>query len=114
MAKVAVDAALTGHLVFSTLHTNDVSGAIPRLMELGISPQTIASALNLIVAQRLIRKICPDSKEKENLSEETKTKIKELVEGFPEAEKDLSQLDFSGVHLKQTLLITKANVTVVI
>ena len=96
VAKVAVDAALTGHLVFSTLHTNDVSGAIPRLMELGISPQTIASALNLIVAQRLIRKICPDSKEKENLSEETKTKIKELVEGFPEAEKDLSQLDFSG------------------
>ena len=65
VAKVAVDAALTGHLVFSTLHTNDVSGAIPRLMELGISPQTIASALNLIVAQRLIRKICPDSKEKE-------------------------------------------------
>ena len=97
VAKVAVDAALTGHLVFSTLHTNDVSGAIPRLMELGISPQTIASALNLIVAQRLIRKICPDSKEKENLSEEVKTKIKELVEGFPELEKKSFQPDFSKV-----------------
>ena len=55
-AEAALNAALTGHLVFSTLHTNDAQGAIPRLIDLGIKPEIIGSAINLIVAQRLIRK----------------------------------------------------------
>jgi type II secretory ATPase GspE/PulE/Tfp pilus assembly ATPase PilB-like protein len=71
-AKVAVNAALTGHLVFSTLHTNNAAGTIPRLLELGADPGILASALSLSLAQRLVRKLCPyckeeiDATEKEN------------------------------------------------
>lgn len=62
-AKVAINAALTGHLVFSTLHTNNAAGTIPRLLELGAHPGTLVSALSLSLAQRLIRKLCPKCKE---------------------------------------------------
>jgi len=62
-ADTAIHFALTGHLVFSTLHTNDAAGAIPRLIDLGIKPPFIASSTNLIIAQRLIRRLCPDCKE---------------------------------------------------
>jgi type II secretory ATPase GspE/PulE/Tfp pilus assembly ATPase PilB-like protein/CheY-like chemotaxis protein len=57
-AQIAMQAALTGHLVLSTLHTNDALGAIPRLMDLGISPAIIADALHGVAAQRLVRKVC--------------------------------------------------------
>ncbi|MDI6752367.1 MAG: GspE/PulE family protein, partial [bacterium] len=63
-AEVAINAALTGHLVFSTLHTNDSIGAITRLQNMGVEPFLIASTLILSVAQRLIRKICPECREK--------------------------------------------------
>jgi len=59
-AEIAVQAALTGHLVISTLHTNDSSGAVTRLADMGIEPYLIASALTGVVAQRLVRKICPE------------------------------------------------------
>lgn len=59
-AAMAVQAALTGHLVLSTLHTNDAAGAINRLMDMGIEPYKVAAALIGVVAQRLVRKICPD------------------------------------------------------
>jgi type IV pilus assembly protein PilB len=62
-AEIAIEAALTGHLVFSTLHTNDAPGAIARLIEMGIEPFLIASSVIGIVAQRLVRKICPECKE---------------------------------------------------
>ncbi|MFN4012581.1 MAG: GspE/PulE family protein [Aquificaceae bacterium] len=62
-AEIAVQSALTGHLVLSTLHTNDAPSAITRLFDLGIEPFLIASALEGIIAQRLIRKICPHCKE---------------------------------------------------
>lgn len=58
-AEIAVRAALTGHLVISTLHTNDAPGAVARLLDMGIEPFLLASALTLIGAQRLVRKICP-------------------------------------------------------
>lgn len=61
-ASLAINAALTGHLVLSTLHTNDAAGAIPRLVDMKIEPFLIASTLNVILAQRLVRKLC-DSKE---------------------------------------------------
>ncbi len=61
--ELAVQAALTGHLVFSTLHTNNASGAIPRLIDLGAEPFLIASALNAVVGQRIARKICETCKE---------------------------------------------------
>lgn len=58
-AEIAIQAALTGHLVFSTLHTNDSSSAITRLIDMGIEPFLVTSSVNAVVAQRLVRKICP-------------------------------------------------------
>ncbi len=60
-ARLAVQAALTGHLVLSTLHTNNAIGAVPRLVDMGVDPYLLAPTLNLVVAQRLVRRICPDS-----------------------------------------------------
>lgn len=62
-AQICIRAALTGHLVFSTLHTNDAAGAISRLTNIGIEPYLVISSLNLVLAQRLIRKLCPECKE---------------------------------------------------
>src|SRR6185503_11620926 len=56
-ADLAIQAALTGHLVFSTLHTNDASGALPRLLDMGAEPYLLASSMTCIVAQRVVRKI---------------------------------------------------------
>jgi type IV pilus assembly protein PilB len=61
-AELAIQAALTGHLVFSTLHTNSAVGAIPRLIDMGIDPYLIAPTLVLTIAQRLVKRICPTSK----------------------------------------------------
>ena len=58
-AEVAIQSALTGHLVFSTLHTNDSAGAITRLINMGVEPFLVSSSVNAILAQRLVRKICP-------------------------------------------------------
>jgi len=62
-AEIAVQASLTGHLVFSTLHTNDAPGALTRLVDMGIEPYLVASTLEGVVAQRLVRIICPDCAE---------------------------------------------------
>lgn len=62
-ASVAIDSALTGHLVFSTLHTNNAAGAIPRLVDIGINPKIISSALNIAIGQRLVRRLCKFCKE---------------------------------------------------
>lgn len=69
-ADIAVKAALTGHLVLTTLHTNDAPSAVPRLMYMGIEPFLLASSLILSQAQRLVRRICPNCKEVEELSPE--------------------------------------------
>jgi type IV pilus assembly protein PilB len=68
--EIAIKASLTGHLVLSTFHTNDAPSAISRLMYMGIEPFLLASSLNLIIAQRLVRKICEHCKEPVTLSEE--------------------------------------------
>ncbi len=62
-AEIAIQASLTGHLVFSTLHTNDSAGAVTRLVDMGIEPFLVASSLTAILAQRLVRRICPDCRE---------------------------------------------------
>ena len=62
-AQIAVQAALTGHMVFSTLHTNDAPGAITRLLNIGVEPYLVAASLNAVLAQRLVRKICTNCKE---------------------------------------------------
>lgn len=58
-AEIAINAALTGHIVFSTLHTNNAAGVIPRFIDLGVNPKILVSALSLAIAQRLVRKVCP-------------------------------------------------------
>ncbi len=80
-AEIAIKAALTGHLVLSTLHTNDAPSTIARLLNMGVEPFLVASATNLVLAQRLARKICPNCKEPINVP------IKALVDiGIPEEE----------------------------
>lgn len=63
-AEVAAQAAMTGHLVFSTLHTNDAPGAVTRLLDLGVAPYQIAATINGVLAQRLVRRICPNCRER--------------------------------------------------
>jgi type II secretory ATPase GspE/PulE/Tfp pilus assembly ATPase PilB-like protein len=62
-AQIAVQASLTGHLVFSTLHTNDAPGAVTRLVDMGVEPYLVASSLEAVLAQRLVRVLCPKCKE---------------------------------------------------
>lgn len=69
-AGLAINAALTGHLVFSTLHTNSAAGSFPRLIDMKAEPFLLASTLNLVIAQRLVRRLYPESKEKYKLSSE--------------------------------------------
>jgi type II secretory ATPase GspE/PulE/Tfp pilus assembly ATPase PilB-like protein len=67
-AGIAVNAALTGHLLLSTLHTNDAPTTLPRLLDMGIEPFLIASTVNIAIGQRLVRKICPDCKTKKQIT----------------------------------------------
>ncbi len=71
-AEVAINAALTGHLVFSTLHTNNAAGTFPRLIDLGVNPKVITSSVSIAMAQRLVRKLCPDCKKQIAISAEDK------------------------------------------
>ena len=78
-ADIALQAALTGHLVLSTIHTNDSAGTIPRLIDLGIQPQIIAPAINMAMAQRLIRKLCPSCKIQDKVKPEMLEKIQKTL-----------------------------------
>jgi len=62
-AEIAVNAAMTGHLVFSTLHTNDAPSAVPRLLDIGVKPFLLASSIRAVIAQRLVKVICEKCKE---------------------------------------------------
>jgi type IV pilus assembly protein PilB len=83
-AEVAINAALTGHLVFSTLHTNDAAGAVTRLLNMGIEPFLISSTILLSIAQRLVRKICTDCKEAYEASSQTLRSVGIRVAGDKE------------------------------
>ncbi|WP_287194781.1 GspE/PulE family protein [Syntrophothermus sp.] len=80
-AEIAARAALTGHLVLSTLHTNDAASTVIRLMDMGLMPYLIASSLAGVIAQRLVRKVCPDCREKYDAGPEEKR-----ILGMPEDE----------------------------
>jgi type IV pilus assembly protein PilB len=95
-AEIGMNAALTGHLVFSTLHTNNAVGAVPRLVDLGVNTSIIGPAINLIISQRLIRKLCNECKMEITLEEAVINKIKAFIEGLPEKTK----LSYSGRALK--------------
>lgn len=67
-ANIAVNASLTGHLMLSTLHTNDAATTFPRLIDMGVPPFLVASTLNIVIAERLVRKVCPECRESRSLS----------------------------------------------
>ncbi len=83
-ADIGLHAALTGHLVFSTLHTNDAPSAILRLIDMNLNPHIIAPAINSIIAQRLVRRICKYCSEERNLTEDEVKIISETLKDLPE------------------------------
>jgi len=87
-AELATHSALTGHLVLSTLHTNNAIGVIPRLMDLGIDAFLIPSSLNLMIAQRLTRRLCPDCKERVVASEKEQQIIEEALASLPKEDRE--------------------------
>jgi len=74
-ARMAIQSSLTGHLVFSTLHTNDAAGAVTRLLDLGIEPYLVASSLLAVMAQRLLRRVCPKCKTMTTLGDEDRRRL---------------------------------------
>lgn len=84
-AEISLQASLTGHLVFSTLHTNDAAGTIARLVSLGEPASTIASAINMAVAQRLIRKVCPKCAEFKTITPSLLKKLEQKLENLPDS-----------------------------
>ncbi|MFA6974157.1 MAG: GspE/PulE family protein [Parcubacteria group bacterium] len=95
-AELAVHAALTGHLMFSTLHTNTATGAIPRLIDMGIEPFLLSSSLRVVVAQRLVRKICPDCKTEQAIAESIQQQIREEIKNISPEELQKYGLDLSA------------------
>ena len=83
-AETAIQAALTGHLLISTIHTNDAAGAIPRFVSMGVKPFLLAPAVNAIMGQRLARKICSSCKQEAKLSADLLAKVTELINAIPE------------------------------
>ncbi|HRZ95567.1 MAG TPA: GspE/PulE family protein [Candidatus Moranbacteria bacterium] len=94
-AELAVHAALTGHLMFSTLHTNTAIGAIPRLIDMGIEPFLLSSSLRIVAAQRLVRRICEKCKEKIDIPQSVKNKIKRELTNVSDAELKKYDIDLS-------------------
>ena len=68
-AAMAIHAALTGHLVLSTLHTNNAAGVVPRLIDMGVDPYLIAPTLLMVIGQRLVKRLCPTQERKNFLKE---------------------------------------------
>lgn len=99
-AEIGLNAALTGHQVFSTLHTNDAVGAIPRLLELGSRPQTVGPALSLIIAQRLVRRLCTNCKKVVTLTSDQTNKFQEFIKSLPIR---VNQKDFEKIQIHQAV-----------
>jgi len=94
-AELATHAALTGHLMFSTLHTNTAAGAIARLIDMGIEPFLLSSSLRIVVAQRLVRRICEKCKEELEIPQSIKNRIIEELKKMPPGELKKYEVDIS-------------------
>lgn len=92
-AGIAINAAMTGHLLLSTLHANDAPTALPRLLEMDVEPFLITSTVNIIMSQRLVRLICPECKTEKELSE---TEVQSLREFIPESVLDNNRKFYIG------------------
>jgi len=90
VASTAVHASLTGHLVFSTLHTNDAAGTFPRLIDMGVNADILGAAITTAMAQRLVRRLCPTCREKKPITEADAKVIEPLLRNIPHPE-DLPQ-----------------------
>lgn len=95
-AKIGLQAALTGHLVLSTLHTNDAAGTIPRLVDLGADPSSIAPALKMAVAQRLVRKVC---KKCATLEKPSASELDEIKKGLKSLPAKIKLPDFDSIKI---------------
>jgi type II secretory ATPase GspE/PulE/Tfp pilus assembly ATPase PilB-like protein len=96
-AETSVQAALTGHLVLSTIHTNDAAGAIPRFLSMGTKPYLLAPALNAIVAQRLVRKVCTACTIDDQLSPDVEQRVRAALDTIPKnagVDRNFSHLSF--------------------
>ncbi|MEK7063644.1 MAG: ATPase, T2SS/T4P/T4SS family [Patescibacteria group bacterium] len=82
VARTAIDAALTGHFVFSTIHTNNAAGTFPRLADLGVDPKVFGSAVNIAMAQRLVRTLCKVCKKQIPLEGKDKERIEKIIAGL--------------------------------
>ena len=98
---LAVQASLTGHLVFSTLHTNDSSGSLPRLLDMRAEPYLIASTVTCVVGQRVVRKICPTCRISKVPQKEIVEKMKEVLDGLFDFEKNKNLKLFEGRGCKE-------------
>ncbi len=94
-ARIAVESSLTGHMVFSTLHTNNAAGVVPRLIDLGVNPKILASALSLSIAQRLTRKLCKFCKVSRPVTKEEQDVIRKNLERAEKYGKDISSYGVS-------------------
>lgn len=94
-AEIAVQSALTGHIVFSTLHTNNAAGVIPRLINLGVNPKILVSALSLSIAQRLVRKLCTFCKKEKVLTAEEEKTVRLVMESIKTEGKSLSNYNIN-------------------
>ncbi|MDP3015398.1 MAG: GspE/PulE family protein [bacterium] len=107
-AEIGIQAALTGHIVFSTLHTNNASGAIPRLLDLGVKSTSIGPALNLIIAQRLVRQLCQNCKVLQETGDDLKDKIQKFLDNLPER---VSRNNFKEIKIFKPVGCEKCNGT---
>ncbi|MBI3983807.1 Flp pilus assembly complex ATPase component TadA, partial [Candidatus Microgenomates bacterium] len=91
-ATLAVQAALTGHLVLSTLHTNSAAGVLPRLLDMGIEPFLIASTVNTVIGQRLVRRVCKDYETYQSSPSQTKAISEKIGDLLPKTVADVKKL----------------------
>lgn len=116
-AEMAVHAALTGHVVLSTLHTNNAAGCLPRLLDMGVEPFLIASTVNAVIGQRLVRRLCPECREPYQVSSE---QIKEIIKEFdidpnfmnPNPPKEvIKKVETTNPTLSEKIIPAPANIT---
>ena len=104
-AKIAVESALTGHMVFSTLHTNNAGGVIPRLIDLDVNPKILTSALSLSIGQRLVRKLCEKCKRPKTVTPEEDAQVRKILTDAQAEGKDIS---FYGINLDNPITLFEA------
>lgn len=110
-AELAINAALTGHLVFSTLHTNDASGAPPRLLDMGVEPFLLTSALTCVVAQRVLRKICPNCKQEMEIPADKEAELKNTLGPIYEMIEDKWKKEGKKIMMPKVVGCDKCNNT---